>query len=223
MKYNKLHSIILVLVLLQVSNLNAHVGLDYPKGGEILIVGDAVELKWQNIIIHNPIDWDLYFSMDGGLSWQIIKLDIPTTQFIYQWIVPKFLTESAQIKIVQDNIVDDYEDHSSNFTIKERVLGIAEPSELPTSLNFVSNFPNPFNPSTTIQYDISQTSQVNITIYNMVGNKIIQLDYGVKEAGTHTIGWKGFDDVGNRVSAGMYFYQIKVGQFAQTRKMLLLK
>jgi len=217
------YNFITLIIVSILGNLNAHVGLDYPKGGQTFYVGDTVEIKWQNIIIHNPIDWDLFFSSDGGGSWQSIQLNLPTTQFTYKWIVPNILTNSAQIRIIQDNVGADYESQSSNFTIEERVLGISESAEAPTTLNLRSNFPNPFNPSTTIQYEISLTSQVDVTVYDMLGKKIILLDYGIKEAGIHTIGWHGIDNVGNPVSAGMYLYQIKAGQLAQTRKMLLLK
>ncbi|MFC1760117.1 FlgD immunoglobulin-like domain containing protein [Candidatus Neomarinimicrobiota bacterium] len=203
--------------------LNAHVGLNYPQGGQTFFVGDTVEIKWQNIIIHNPIDWDLYFSPDGGVSWQQIELNLPITQFDYQWVVPNVVTDSAQIRIVQDNVGDDYEDQSLNFTIEVKVLGISESSELPTVLNLISNFPNPFNPTTTIKYDISQASQVTVIIYDMLGNEIIQLDKGVKEAGEHFLKWQGVNDFGNRVSAGTYLYRIQADQFFQVKKMVLMK
>ncbi len=119
--------------------------------------------------------------------------------------------------------MDDYEDHSSNFTIQELVLEITESSEIPTFLNFISNFPNPFNRATSIQYDISQKSQVIITIYNMLGNKIFQLDEGLKEAGTHMLRWHGIDGSGNSLSAGIYLYHIRAGQFSKTKKMVLMK
>ena len=223
MTNNSKRLIMFVFSIIIVGNLAAHVELNYPQGSQSFFVGDTVEIKWQNIIIHDPIDWDLYFSSDGGSSWQAIKLDILTTIFKYQWIVPNIITDSAQIRIVQDNVGNDYEDNSSNFSINERVLGISESSELPTILNLVSNFPNPFNPATTIKYDISQTSYVTVTIYNLLGIRIAQLENGLKEAGTHILSWQGIDGFGNPVSAGTYLYHIKAGQFTQTKKMVLIK
>lgn len=223
MKISRLNITTIVIAFILVGNLNAHVGLDSPNGRETFFVGDTVNIEWHNIIIHNPNNWDLYFSSDGGDAWKSIQLNLPITQFTYQWIVPNILTNSAKIRIVQDNVLTHYEAQSSNFTIKEKVLGISESTELPTNLSLISNFPNPFNPSTTIQYDISQISQVNVVIYNILGKEIIQLDFGVKEPGTHTIIWQGIDDVGNSVSAGMYLYQIQAGQFSKTKKMMLLK
>ena len=223
MKTNSNRLIVLVFSFIMVGNLNAHVGLNYPQGGQTFFVGDTVEIKWQNIIIHNPIDWDLYFSPDGGAYWQPIELNLPITQFDYRWIVPNVLSDSAQIKIVQDNVGDDYEDQSTNFIVEEIVLGISESSELPTILNLISNFPNPFNPSTTIKYNISHASQVTVTIYDMLGNEIIQLDKGVKETGTHILKWQGVNDVGNRVGTGTYLYRIQADQFFQVKKMILMK
>ncbi len=215
--------IALLIALLLVSNLKAHVELDFPVGGETFFVGDTVYVEWHKLINHNQNNWDLYFSPDGGGIWQSIQLDLPISQNNYQWVVPNIFTDRAQIRIRMDNIGDNYEDMSSTFTIAERVLEVEKQAEYPTIINLISNFPNPFNSSTTIKYEISQPSQVEVMIYDMLGKEIIQLYYGIKEAGVHSIGWHGFDNLGNPVSAGIYLYQIHAGQFIQSRKMVLLK
>jgi hypothetical protein len=223
MKKHLYNIIILLTVLLFVSNLDAHVELDYPKGGEAFFVGDTINIEWHILVNHNQNNWDLFFSSDGGGTWQPIQFDLPVSQTTYQWIVPSIITNNAQIRIIMDNVGANYEDLSLNFTIKESALGITEETELPTILNIISNFPNPFNPSTTIQYELSIASKVKVVIYNMLGKEIIQLYQGKKEPGVHMLGWDGFDSFGNLVSAGIYLYQIQAGQYIQTKKMVLLK
>ena len=85
------------------------------------------------------------------------------------------------------------------------------------------NHPNPFNPSTTINYTISEESEISIIIYDLVGSKVIEFFSSSRPSGTHSIQWNGTDQQGNRVPAGIYFYQLKTGDFLQTKKMVLMK
>nr|MBI9030499.1 T9SS type A sorting domain-containing protein [bacterium] len=80
----------------------------------------------------------------------------------------------------------------------------------PVTLKAV-NYPNPFNPETTISYDISQQSQVTVDIYNIKGQKVKSLLKENQEAGQHSIIWKGDNNEGKRVSSGSYFYRVKSG------------
>lgn len=80
------------------------------------------------------------------------------------------------------------------------------------------NFPNPFNPSTRINYGLKTSGNVEISIYNVLGNKIATLVNGYKTAGNHTVT---FD--ASRISSGIYFYKIVAGDFIQTKKMILEK
>ena len=223
MKKNIFNIMLPLVLMLFVSNLSAHVELDYPEGGEIFFIGDTINIEWHILVNHNQENWDLFFSKDGGNTWQTIQLDLPVSQTVYQWVVPNTITDSAQIRIRMDNVGANYEGYSANFTIEANVLGITEESELPTILNLISNFPNPFNPSTTIKYELSQPSQVKVVIYNMLGKKIIQLYQGQKESGVHTIEWNGLDKFGNTISSGTYLYQVQAGHFVRTKKMLLIK
>ncbi|MBN1155172.1 hypothetical protein JXB12_09675 [candidate division KSB1 bacterium] len=86
-----------------------------------------------------------------------------------------------------------------------------------------NNFPNPFNPETTIQYAIPQQSRVLIRIYNLVGEQIITLVDTMKEPGEHRVIWNGKDQSGNRVPSGLYLYKLDCIGSTQTKKMLLLK
>jgi hypothetical protein len=87
----------------------------------------------------------------------------------------------------------------------------------------LENYPNPFNPITTIHYEIPINSKVMIKIFNIKGQLITQLIDKQMPAGTHKIQWSGTNSDGVPVNSGVYFYQITAGKYSQTRKMILLK
>jgi len=100
----------------------------------------------------------------------------------------------------------------------------AEPS-LPKSFSLAQNAPNPFNPSTTIKYDIPEGNpvQVSLLIYNLRGQLVKALVDETREPGSYSVFWDGTDETGRRVSSGVYLYRMKAGEFTQTRKMVILK
>ena len=96
----------------------------------------------------------------------------------------------------------------------------AEPLEnpLPAEYTLHPNFPNPFNPTTTIRYDVKQTGQVRLTIYNLLGQEVATLMDGMQLAGSHTITWNASNS-----PSGIYLCRMETPEFGQTRKMLLVK
>ncbi len=109
-----------------------------------------------------------------------------------------------------------------SFGLSTDVAEIAN-DNLPKEFALGSNYPNPFNPSTTIGFSLPQRSQVDLEIFNILGQKVTILHEGELAAGTYQATWDGTDGKGNNVSTGIYFYRLKAGEFNQTRKMLLLK
>ena len=101
-------------------------------------------------------------------------------------------------------------------------LGIYQ-AGVPTDFALHENYPNPFNPSTTLRFDLPELSDVNIVIYNMVGQKIRSFRVSSMAAGYHSLKWNATNDYGDQVSAGVYFYQFQTKEFVKTRKMILLK
>ncbi len=102
-------------------------------------------------------------------------------------------------------------------------LAVEDTNLYPSSYSLYANYPNPFNANTTIEYFLSEQALLIIAIYNIEGRLIKHWNFGYKEAGIHKINWNGKDESGTTVSAGIYFYEMQAGEFAQTRKMLLLK
>ena len=96
-------------------------------------------------------------------------------------------------------------------------------SVLPHSYALHQNFPNPFNPVTSLRYDLPKQSFVTLTIYDLIGREITQLVNTTQEAGFRSVQWDATDSFGKPVSAGIYLYKITTGEFVQTKKMVLVK
>jgi hypothetical protein len=97
-----------------------------------------------------------------------------------------------------------------------------EASEVPIEFS-ITNYPNPFNPSTKILYSVPQRGPVKIVIYDLLGRIVATLLDEVKERGNHTINWRAKDGNGNDVPSGMYLVQIQSAQFIKSAKMILLR
>ena len=94
---------------------------------------------------------------------------------------------------------------------------------LPGELSLHSNFPNPFNPITTIQYSLPEDALVNVTIYDMMGRIVKRLVNSSQTAGFKSVRWNATNNRNEPVSAGLYIYTIQAGEFRQSKKMVLLK
>lgn len=100
---------------------------------------------------------------------------------------------------------------------------------IPTEFALGRNWPNPFNPTTTIRFSLPEWSFVELKIYSLVGREIGTLANGNEDAGYQSVIWDGTDSYGNPVSSGMYFYRLDAvsyesdKEFHQTRKMVLLR
>jgi len=87
----------------------------------------------------------------------------------------------------------------------------------------LTNFPNPFNPETTIRFNLPQNSHIILEVYNLLGQKIMTLFEGDKAAGNYSLKWDGKDQKGNNVASGIYFYKLVAGDFNQIKKMVLTR
>ena len=104
------------------------------------------------------------------------------------------------------------------------VAGVLELQSTPREFALHQNFPNPFNPDTTIKYDLAESADVTLQIYNVLGQVVRTLVASeAQNAGRYQIRWNGMDDRGVSVSSGIYFYRISAGEFQNVRKLMLLK
>ncbi|RQW01715.1 MAG: T9SS C-terminal target domain-containing protein [Calditrichaeota bacterium] len=96
-------------------------------------------------------------------------------------------------------------------------------SDIPREYILFQNYPNPFNPSTTIRYSLPRVQDVEITIFNILGQQVRFFNLDNQPAGTYHIVWDGRNDQNIPVASGMYIYQIKAGDFRKAKKMVLIR
>ena len=105
----------------------------------------------------------------------------------------------------------------------QEMLSIADVSIIPKKYRLYDAYPNPFNPTTILRYDLPQNSMVTITIYDILGRAINTIVNEVQDAGNQSIIWDATNDYGYPVSAGVYLYQLQANGVTRTKKMVLLK
>jgi hypothetical protein len=103
------------------------------------------------------------------------------------------------------------------------VVPVDDPIAPPSASEILGNYPNPFNPETTIRYSVKETSSVVLEIYNQKGQYITTLVNKTKTPGNYSVIWNGKDYNNRSVSSGIYFYRLKAGKNISTRKMILMK
>ncbi|MEZ4745917.1 MAG: alpha-amylase family glycosyl hydrolase [Calditrichia bacterium] len=105
------------------------------------------------------------------------------------------------------------------------LLGIDDelPGTAPLQFALAQNYPNPFNPTTAISYQLPSISDVNLKIYNTLGQLVKTLVSQKQSAGNYAVQWDGTNDLGERVASGIYIYRLQAGDFIQSRKMILMK
>ncbi len=175
----------------------------------------------------------LEISSDGGANWEQIgehitgvvlnwvKKEIDLTNYCgsgFDEIKLRFKIIPNLTTILPGWYLDDiaiYSGKISNIHQTDKAI--------PNEYRLLTNYPNPFNAHTTIQYQLPSSCRVKIVIYNLLGKEIITLIEKKQPAGHYRLVWDGNDRNGNPVSSGIYHYQMTSDNYSSTRKMLLLK
>jgi len=184
-------------------------------------ISEEAEVKYDFLISttdSHPNSFEIKFSevlTTQGWTEREVDLSEYAGQDIYFAIIHRICDDNPTtllldtFSIVIDTVSDD------DATVKPLVTGL------------IGNYPNPFNPYTSIRYQVSgiRPENVEINVYNVRGQKVRTLLDGSRgfEAGIHSVDWDGRDDNGNQMSSGIYFYRMTAGDFRETRRMLLLK
>jgi hypothetical protein len=177
----------------QISTLNCQVGLSWSSG---LLEGMLVGTEDSGVFLFSDEGDSLGSRNEGLTNLNIQALTLDNNGYVYAgtgngvWRRP--LSEVTEVK---KNLI-----------------------EVPSSYILSQNYPNPFNPNTKIKYSIPQLSQVQIKVFDVLGNEIETLAKEEKSVGTYEITWNA-----TNLPSGVYFYQLKAGSFIETKKMLLLK
>jgi hypothetical protein len=143
----------------------------------------------------------------------------------YTWVSKTdFLIASVTSEDGETN--PNYTTATSFFRLFSRTTAVEAPragENIPTDYALSQNFPNPFNPTTEIAFQIARSGHAELSIYNIAGEKVRTLIAGNMTPGSHSIKWDGKDEGGRRLASGTYVYQLKAGNFSEAKKMLLLQ
>jgi hypothetical protein len=102
--------------------------------------------------------------------------------------------------------------------VKEREGGVIKPNSFDLTI-----YPNPFNAQTKISYTLGRTSEIRLSIYNILGQRVAVLDEGQMGPGVHSLTWAGMDSSGAKVASGVYFCLLKTETFRESKKVVFLK
>ena len=120
--------------------------------------------------------------------------------------------------MLEDDSVEIYYVSSSSSDIEGE-----EENHKISHFNLIQNYPNPFNSSTIISYEIGKAEQVSLKIYDILGREVRSLVNGLQRPGVYRLIWDGKNNQGKEVTSGIYFYQLKTGNFSETKKLVLIK
>ena len=153
-----------------------------------------------------------------------IELISPFEELTINYNVIYNVDESMGWMITLDNGKNYFLEGNGSLTIPsaERIFLNREPV-IPITYLLYQNFPNPFNPSTRIEFDLRHASQVRLTIYNVLGQEVRELVNERRSAGHYQESWDGTDASGIFLPSGFYFYRLNAGTFIAVRKMLLMR
>ncbi|MFC1898667.1 FlgD immunoglobulin-like domain containing protein [Candidatus Cloacimonadota bacterium] len=176
----------------------------------------SITLVWEQPAINDFDHFNIYLSLNG-VTYEVIDVTVGTS-FTYEVASCPDIHNFYVTTVNQAGMESDPSDIVEYIPVGSQEL----PIPLITKLG--GNFPNPFNPTTTINFAIAEnTSFTEIAIYNLKGQKVKQLVQDQFTAGQHSVVWDGRDDSGKLTASGLYFYKMNSGKYSETRKMLLLK
>jgi len=179
--------------------------------------GGTVAFGWVSDVqaIDGKTGWvvarSLLFTEDGMETWMDISPDstfglraITNVGKDYLWAVGDtgiVLKYTSGITSIDDNYLD----------------------QIPTKFKLYQNYPNPFNPSTIIKFELNTTGNVTFTIYDIKGSRISVLLSQILYPGIHSIVWEGKDNSNRPVPSGIYFYELRIGEFADVKKAVIVR
>jgi len=179
-------------------------------------------------------DWWNVDVTNDGVNWVSLEHTQTTlaawTQFTFELTDYITLTDQVQLRFVAadegagGSLVEAGVDDFLLTVFQPVQTGIGDGVVgLPTELRLGTNYPNPFNPQTTISFDLPRTSRVELSVYDLTGRRVVTLVDGELEGGRHEVTWQGRDARGRQVASGLYFSYLKADDEVMTKKMVLLK
>jgi photosystem II stability/assembly factor-like uncharacterized protein len=159
-------------------------------------------------------DLGVYASTDGGSSWAVYQDGLPGACLVMD------LTISAANRKLR---VATHGNGVYERDLLGEVVAVGNGQAAPRSFVLEQNFPNPFNNSTTIDYEIATSARVSLRIYNLLGDQVRTLESGYRAAGRHRVLWDGRDDRAHTTASGIYIYRLASGSRSVSRKLMFIK
>ena len=224
---------------------NFHYLAEYPGGLRQLSIGDADQDGKPNLYIaghYNEAVFDWEYNggnLDdvGSYSQTMIFMDDTTDNFTPNNDQGKVRVAKLFSGDIDNDGNGDVIFSSASFATDKPQLFMVEHEEevivvnidhndsdiIPNKVSLEQNFPNPFNPATAFQYNLTESGIIELTVTDIIGRKVTTLISGYQRSGNHNVLWTGKDSNGNQVPSGIYFYNLKSGSNIITKKMTLSK
>ncbi|MGP8330533.1 MAG: hypothetical protein ACT6FF_09500 [Methanosarcinaceae archaeon] len=185
-------------------------------GFDSVITPDGIELCWYASFSGTPLELDVERSLDN--------FQYENVEMVYGTVV-----DSQTVKFVyyDFNLPKGYYYYRLKSQSESGASRYSEPVFV-NATNIIQpvleqNTPNPFNPTTNIQFHLAVRNRVSLRVYNIIGQQIRTLMDGYFDRGVYDVQWHGHDNAGRDVPGGVYFYQILIGHYAETRRMILVR
>jgi len=195
----------------------------YPCEPMDVSVGDTAEVYVDLDNNGNFDDYENYLAIvsstdsDGNATDIAVKVyDVPLTAEIDPYVAIYSINNIPIVDTAGNSI-----DYLRLITFSPHKS--ATQSAIPNQVTLQQNHPNPFNPETIIKYSLPEATYVKLTIYNILGQKVITLVDEYQQAGAKEVFWDARDENGNEVGSGMYFYKIKTSKYSEAKKMILMR
>ncbi|MBE0573272.1 MAG: T9SS type A sorting domain-containing protein [Ignavibacteriaceae bacterium] len=187
-----------------------------PNGGEIWVAGTNHNVTWTRVAVAQI---KIEYSTDNGSAWIDVVASVPSIVGSYNWTIPNTPSTQCLVRIsdTSNPSVNDVSDNT--FTIEGGVSVEYLNSGIPEEYNLYQSYPNPFNPSTMIEFSLpEEVANVKLSIYNALGEKVAELVNTSLAAGSYRYQWNA-----ENLATGMYIYELRTDNFVSIKKMLLMK
>lgn len=192
-----------------------------PVDGEM--IKGMKEITWTSYDKDGDVlSYDILYSEDGKTQ-DVLAVNVGTTSYNWNSALSAASQGTGKISVIASDGFNESRSVVENLSVDSQVGLVEEEGLLPVNYSLRQNFPNPFNPNTTIRFDLPEESRVSIRIYDILGRLIRTLTDENYRAGTHDISWRGEDENGAKMGSGCYFIDMTAGGFRQVNKAILLK
>jgi hypothetical protein len=205
------------------------VEITYPSGGEIFTGGEMEELVWtidEDWFNFDPLPITLTVLDGEVVLWTEEIAPDPSGNYLYSWtVVDETVADAVFVVSATDHFGFFGSETSEFFSIQGS--GTSVDPEIPLANLLEPNFPNPFNPSTTLQFSLREAAHIELSVYDLHGREVANIARGEWAPGVHSATWNGIDLNGHSVASGVYFARLSIQDENSSeiivQRMMLLK